>query len=77
MQGMKPKPSEIKKAEGNPGGRPLCHNNTRPPDPKSLDLPELLDEVARREWWAIAPELQAMGLLTLVDKSALAMYCFH
>lgn len=77
MRGRKRKPTEIKKAEGNPGKRPLNESEPKPPNPTSLDPPDWLNEIAKREWWALAPELERMGLLTLVDRAAMAMYCHH
>ena len=41
-----------------------------PPDP-----PEFLDEHAKNEWWRVAPELHALGLLTVLDLQPLAAYC--
>ena len=41
----------------------------RPPTPRKLR-----DE-ARKEWHRIVPELEAMGLLALVDRSVLIRYC--
>jgi P27 family predicted phage terminase small subunit len=37
--------------------------------------PEWLLVEAKREWSRIVPELQSLGLLTVVDRAALASYC--
>jgi P27 family predicted phage terminase small subunit len=39
------------------------------------DCPEELSDGAKQEWARIAPELQALGLLAKIDRSALALYC--
>jgi len=74
MRGRKPKPTAIKILEGNPGKRPLNLN-----EPKPLQIaPEcpdwLLDE-AKKEWNRLAPELERLGLLTIVDEMAFAGLC--
>jgi P27 family predicted phage terminase small subunit len=71
--GRKPKPTALRKAQGNPGHRPLNHN-----EPKPTGVPQCpthLGKVAKAEWRRIAPELIALGLLTKVDRAALAAYC--
>jgi len=73
-KGRKPKPTALKKLEGNPGRRPL---NGSEPQPRS-DCPECpawLSDEAKEEWNRIAPELHRLGLLTYVDMAALAGYC--
>jgi P27 family predicted phage terminase small subunit len=63
----------MKIAQGNPGGRPL---NLLEPQPTGIpQCPTYLNEVAKREWHRIAPELISLGLLTKVDRAALAAYC--
>lgn len=74
MAGRRPKPTKLKIIQGNPGKRPL---NPREPAP-ATDIPTrpgwLLPE-AKREWSRIVPELHRLGLLTKVDRAALASYC--
>ncbi len=72
-RGAKPVPTSIKALRGtlradrmNPrepvgDGRPTC-----PPE---------LSSAARKEWRRISKHLTAMGLLTTVDRAALALYC--
>lgn len=72
--GRKPKPTRLKLLAGNPGKRPI---NNREPSPK-LEIPDIppeLDEVAAAEWRRVCPELAAIGVLTRLDRSALAAYC--
>jgi P27 family predicted phage terminase small subunit len=74
MRGRKPHPTHLKLVKGNPGHRPL--NDTEPAPRKMLpDPPEDLTGAARKEWDRIAPELYRLGLLTSLDRSALAAYC--
>jgi P27 family predicted phage terminase small subunit len=73
MRGRKPKPTALKVLSGNPGKRPL------PTEPELVRAiprcPRHLDGEARREWRRIAGELYEAGLLTRVDRAALAAYC--
>jgi P27 family predicted phage terminase small subunit len=74
-RGPLPQSSSVKLLRGNPGRRRLP--KTGPPT-VSLgvpDPPEFLDAVGLQEWERIAPLLAAAGLLTLLDRAALAMYC--
>ena len=74
MRGRKPIPTEIKRARGNPGRRPLndCEPQVKPGVPR---CPANLDEAARREWRRISKLLARYGVLTEMDASALATYC--
>jgi P27 family predicted phage terminase small subunit len=59
---------------GNPGKRPL---NVDEPKPAIAlpDIPRHLVGEARKEWKRITPELLRLGLLSRIDRAALAMYC--
>jgi P27 family predicted phage terminase small subunit len=73
-RGPAPKPTILKLIEGNKGKRKL--NRLEPkPDPTMPKCPKHLDKVAKKEWRVIALELSRLGLLTLVDRAALAAYC--
>jgi len=74
MAGRKPKPTALKRLEGNPGKRPL---NQREPQPRAAAIycPRWLHPDAKREWHRVAPELTRLGLLTILDRAALAAYC--
>jgi len=72
---MRRTPTHLKLLKGNPGKRPIRPEPepavpATPPDP-----PEFLDEHAKNEWWRVAPELHALGLLTVLDLQPLAAYC--
>ena len=66
MAGRKPKPTAIKKLEGNPGKRKL---NTKEPIPaKGMpECPQWLLAEAKKEWERLADLMNQMGVLTEVD----------
>lgn len=75
MPGPAPLPTEIKKATGNRGKRPL---NDQEPSPENLDdksPPEWLDDIAKEEWARVLPVLEKNKVLTEMDVSALEGYC--
>lgn len=70
----RPKPTALKKLQGNPGNYPL--NDMEPQPPVAVpEMPKGLRPAARREWHRIVVELLKLGVLTVVDGKALAMYC--
>jgi len=70
----RPKPTALKLIQGNPGKRTL--NKSEPKPRKGIPpCPEWLSERAQSAWAAIAPELEAMGILTLADDTALQGLC--
>jgi len=74
MAGRPPKPTQLKVLQGNPGKRAL--NKSEPkPAAKKPSAPKHLEGEAKREWNRIAKKLFELGLLTEVDRAALAMYC--
>ncbi len=74
MAGRRPKPTHLKLLTGNPGKRPL---NKREPKPGTAipRCPAGLSPSARKEWRRISIQLFALGLLTEIDRAALAVYC--
>lgn len=72
--GPPPKPTELSLLEGNPGKRPLPKDEPRP-DPGSRTPPPWLSMPARREWRRIVPHLARLGLFTVADWIAVAIYC--
>lgn len=74
MAGRKPKPTALKELAGNPGKRPL--NRSEPKPAATLPTcPRHLTGEARREWRRMGGELARMGVVTVVDRAALAAYC--
>jgi len=74
MAGRKPRPTAIKILEGEPNKDRINLNEPKP----RLSIPTCpahLSGAARYEWRRIVPELEALGLLTQVDRAALAGYC--
>lgn len=45
------------------------------PEPKSPSCPYWLSPRAKSEWRRIVPELEKLGLISKIDRSALAGYC--
>lgn len=74
MRGRKPTPTAIRRATGNPGRR--AYNWDEPIPPGALPTcPRHLNVPAKTEWKRLAACLCRMGVLTLVDRAALAAYC--
>jgi P27 family predicted phage terminase small subunit len=75
-RGRPPKPTALKKLEGNPGKRALNDSEpvSIPLSPKTKP-PKWLDPIAKKEWKRILPELCRMGLATRCDTASLEAYC--
>ena len=72
--GRKPNPTALRRANGNPGKR--AYNSAEPDLPSGMpDCPPHLSDAATAEWHRIATYLHDAGVLTLVDRAALAAYC--
>lgn len=78
MRGRKPKPSKIKALQG---GKKTSHRptNVMEPDIVSIppDCPAYLDDDAKNEWARMTKELEAVGILTKIDKAVFATYCVY
>lgn len=74
MRGRKPKPTEQKKLEGNPGKRAI---NTKEPKPESKipPCPSHLKGDARKEWDRVTKELLKLNIISEIDRAALVAYC--
>ena len=73
MAGRKPKPTAVKELLGNPGKRPLNHN-----EPKFTGVPlcpSWLPASAKTEWKRIVEQLSDLDMLRSTDQAALAAYC--
>ena len=74
MRGRKPKPTRTKKLAGNPGKRQLNAHEAR--IPASIPTcPPHLNREAKAEWKRVVQTLYDHGLMTDVDRAALAAYC--
>ena len=72
--GPKPVPTHLKILAGNPGHRPLSTNEAKPL-PGRPTCPRHLSPEAKTEWRRMVRELEPLGLLTSLDRAALAAYC--
>lgn len=76
VRGRKPKPTAVKKLQGNPGKRPLPKHEARPktmlpPVPRSIKN----DVEAVREWRRAGKLLEKQGLITHLDQALFTAYC--
>lgn len=73
-RGPKPKPTALKRAEGNPGRRTLRDGEPVPPV-GPIAPPAWLNERAAAIWNELAPALITMQVLTPVDRLTFGRYC--
>jgi P27 family predicted phage terminase small subunit len=73
-RGAKPKPTRLKALEGTlrSDRRNPNEPDTRPAIPR---CPGHLGPEAKREWRRLAPQLARLGLLSKIDREALALFC--
>jgi P27 family predicted phage terminase small subunit len=74
MRGRKPAPTHLKLVRGNPGKRRLNKAEPAPERVMPSPPPELSAD-ARLEWDRVAGELHRIGVLSGIDRAALAAYC--
>lgn len=74
MPGPKPKPTNLKLLQGNPGQRALPQNEPKP-RPNRPKMPSYLGRIGRKRWKELLPELHGVGVLTIVDGDVLGGYC--
>jgi P27 family predicted phage terminase small subunit len=72
--GRKPKPTVLKKLEGDIHKERWPKHEPQPPDGKTT-MPSFLNQHARNEWQRLAPRLYRLGLLNPNYRSAFADYC--
>jgi P27 family predicted phage terminase small subunit len=73
-RGPAPKPSALKLVQGTYRPDRAAANEPQP-ERVTPSCPTWLDAEAKREWRRIVPELETLGLLTRIDRAALAAYC--
>lgn len=69
------KPAVLKALEGNQGNRSLDLSGGVNPLVNTPSPPKHLGHEARREWKRITPLLEELGLISGLDRAALALYC--
>ena len=74
-RGPLPKPAALRLLQGNPGKRALNLSDGVNPTHCIPPAPKHLGQEARKEWKRITPELFELGLITGLDRAALALYC--
>lgn len=75
QRGPKPQSNVIKLLRGNPGRRTLDLHDGVQPEVAVPDAPRHLSKEARKEWRRITVELDELGLVSRLDRAALAIYC--
>jgi P27 family predicted phage terminase small subunit len=73
--GPPPIPLVLHRLRGNPSKKKLPPGPEPALLPKCPEPPPFLSVHAVDEWWRVAPELWALGLLTVLDTACLAAYC--
>ncbi len=74
-RGPLPKPVALKVLEGNPGKRALNLEEGVNPRIEIPTPPKHLSKEARKEWKRVTPLLEELGLISGLDRAALALYC--
>ena len=74
-RGRKPKPTAIKKLQGNPGKRKLNDNEPKFTELVNAETPEWLTDLAVTMWQTIMPELMANKILTIADLHNVESFC--
>ena len=74
-RGPLPKPASLKLLEGNAGKRALDLSAGVNPPIAVPTAPRHLGKSAMKEWKRITPLLEELGLISGLDRAALALYC--
>lgn len=74
-RGPPPKPTKLKVLQGNPGHQKLNMNEPEPRQSSGMRCPKWMPPEGRREWRRVVPELERLGLLSIVDQASLEGYC--
>lgn len=75
QRGPKPESNVIKLLRGNPGRRTLDLSEGVQPEVAVPAAPVHLSLEAKKEWSRITIELESLGLVSRLDRAALAIYC--
>lgn len=73
--GRKPKPTNLKVLQGNPGHRPINRNEPKPTPLSSVDPPGWLSDDAKKVWTDAAGDLARIGILTTADIEVFSVGC--
>lgn len=74
MQGPRPTPTHLKVIRGNPGCRKLPKHEPKP-KVSVPSAPAHLTKAAKSEWKRVTRSLKALGIISTIDRAALAAYC--
>lgn len=74
LRGPKPKPTALRKLEGNPSGRPLPTNEPQPQRVLKAEAPKDLQPDGVIIWNQLVDEMGRIGLLSVLDLHALHRY---
>jgi P27 family predicted phage terminase small subunit len=75
-RGPKPLPANVHMLRGNPSKLPSSQlMDSLQPEIEIPGCPPHLLPEARKEWKRITPELERYGLISKIDRAALALYC--
>ena len=75
MSGPPPTPTHLKLLRGNPGKRRINKREPQPEISSSVPVPPTFwSEYARKEWRRVAPQANALKLLTRLDVSLFSVY---
>lgn len=74
--GPRPLPAHIHRIRGNISKKPIGELLAEvQPDVVIPGCPPFLLKEAKKEWKRITPELEVLGLIAVIDRAALALYC--
>ena len=74
QRGVKPAPTSLKLVKGEKKKSRLNENELQP-DTVAPTCPAFLSLMAKAEWKRMVAELEPLGLMTKIDRAALAAYC--
>jgi P27 family predicted phage terminase small subunit len=77
IKGRKPKPTKLHILDGNPSKLDLDEKIKHEPKPIPIapECPKWLKPLAKKIWKKFYPELENLGLLTIIDEMAFAGLC--